>query len=188
MKSLYFLLPFLFLITSTYSQSHTHTHALAIATNTAADALLRSASTARTHTHTRTLSRHPPAIHNSDSATPQTRLHLCSTSRDSPTYSHVLVAARLLKELGTTRCEQKAPAFATCTVIMTYESAGIMICGLKGAGMKCSEAGKTAEGLTEVCMELVGGVHKVGGTAYVNPREPRDKTRVVVFNNWDGFE
>lgn len=180
MKSLYFLLPFLFLITSTYSQFHTRTHTLAIAPNAAADAPLRS-----TSTRTRTLS---PAIHNSNSATPQTRLHLCSTSRDSPTYSHVLVAARLLKELGTTRCEQKAPAFATCTVLMTYESAGIMICGLKGAGIKCSEAGKTAEGLMKVCMELVGGVHKVGGTAYVNPRESRDKTRVVVFNNWDDFE
>lgn len=72
--------------------------------------------------------------------------------------------------------------------MMTYESAGIMICGLKGAGMKCSEAGKIAEGLVEVCTELVGGVHKVGGTTYVNPREPRDKTRVVVFNSWDNFE
>lgn len=54
--------------------------------------------------------------------------------------------------------------------------------------MKCHEAGKTAEDLMEMCRRPIGGVDKVGGMAYVNPEEPRDKTRVVVFNNWDGFE
>lgn len=72
--------------------------------------------------------------------------------------------------------------------MMTYESAGIMICGLKGVRMKCREAGETAEGLMEVCRWSIGGVDKVGGMTYINPEEPRDKTRVVVFNNWDGFE
>lgn len=72
--------------------------------------------------------------------------------------------------------------------MVTYESAGIMICGLKGVGMKCREAGKTAEGLVKVCRKSISGVDKVGGMTYMNPKEPQDKTRVVVFNNWDDFE
>ncbi|KAL0633826.1 hypothetical protein Q9L58_007258 [Maublancomyces gigas] len=182
MKLLHFTLYFL-LITPTYSQSRNSTHNPN--TIAATNALPRPGLTTRTRFWTR----YPlPAADLSRHSVPQTYLHFCKTSRDSPTYDDVLEATSLLKKLGNTRCEQRAPAFATCTIMMTYESAGIMICGLKGVRVKCREAGKMAEGLMEVCRRSIGGVDKVGGMTYINPEEPRDKTRVVVFNNWDGFE
>lgn len=187
MKSLNLILSFFLLTTPTCTQSS------GITAHSSNDVVTPGCAVATTHTRTwphylllaANSPRHP---FNLDSPSTPDPLYHCETSRDSPTRHDVFMAVCRLKELGDTRCSQTAPAFAICTVLATHESGAIMICGSKGVGMKCSKVAEAVEDLMELCTELVSGVERVGGRTFTNPKEPRDKTRVVVFNYWDGSE